>query len=612
MKAGAKLSRRFFFKGIAAAGALAGLPSAQARATGRERLAEFDYSAVTITGGPLKRQFDRIHAAYLGLDNNRLLKVYRQRAGLSAPGDDMGGWYDANGFCPGHSLGQYISGLSRFARATGNVATYAKVKELVDGFAATVGSDNYPYASPKASATWPCYILDKFEIGLLDAYRLGGLSSARQLLTRVIHGALPYLPARVHDRVGVKHPPYDEPYILPENLFEAFAVTGRNEFLTLARKYLLNKEYFEPLARGEDVLPGKQAYSHVMALSSAAKAYLVDGDPEYLDTLQNAWEMLERKQKYRSGGWGPNEMFVEPGRGELGKSLVSTHAHFETPCGCYAQFKLARYLLQATGDARYGDGLERVLYNAILGAKDPSGDGHFFYYSDYHPLARKTYYPQKWPCCSGTLVQDVADYLIGIYFQGPNGIHVNLFVPSRLRCHVNRVPITITQTTGYPATGEIELRFDSAAPVTFTLHVRIPGWLQAPGSFRLNGKPLEVPAKRGAFAAIRRHWRKNDTVEIAFPLGLRVEPVDEQHPARVAVMRGPVMLVALDPPAGLSEEAMALPQALQPVPFQALAFEAGMGERKLRFAPFYSVGDQPYTNYLLNRSSHQTDALGPV
>jgi hypothetical protein len=86
-----------------------------------------------LTGGPLKSQFDRIHTSYLALDDDRLLKVYRQRAGLPAPGEDMGGWYDADGFVPGHTIGQYISGLSRLANATGDKATSAKVKSLVEG-----------------------------------------------------------------------------------------------------------------------------------------------------------------------------------------------------------------------------------------------------------------------------------------------------------------------------------------------------------------------------------------------------------------------------------------------------------------------------------------------
>lgn len=81
-------------------------------------LSEFSYSHVTLTGGPLRRQYDHLHSHFLSLDNDRLLKVYRQRAGLPAPGEDMGGWYDADGFVPGHTLGQYISRLARYYATT--------------------------------------------------------------------------------------------------------------------------------------------------------------------------------------------------------------------------------------------------------------------------------------------------------------------------------------------------------------------------------------------------------------------------------------------------------------------------------------------------------------
>ena len=56
-------------------------------------MSEFPYGAVQLTGGPVRQHFDRIHAHYLALDNDRLLKVFRERAGLPAPGPDMGGWY---------------------------------------------------------------------------------------------------------------------------------------------------------------------------------------------------------------------------------------------------------------------------------------------------------------------------------------------------------------------------------------------------------------------------------------------------------------------------------------------------------------------------------------
>src|SRR5271154_6041896 len=124
------ITRREFLQGSAAVLSSAVLDYPAFGFTSREVLREYPYGAVTLTGGPLQEQYERIHASYLAFDNDRLLKVYRQRAGLPCPGRDMGGWYDADGFVPGHSLGQYISGLARIAATTGDLACQTKVQEL--------------------------------------------------------------------------------------------------------------------------------------------------------------------------------------------------------------------------------------------------------------------------------------------------------------------------------------------------------------------------------------------------------------------------------------------------------------------------------------------------
>ena len=79
-------------------------------------------------------------------------------------------------------------------------------------------------------------------------------------------------------------------------------------------------------------------------------------------------------------------------------------------------------------DTRYGDSMECVLYNTVLGAKPVRADGASFYYSDYHSPGQKTYkrdiagaryewdHDGRWPCCSGTLPQVAADYKIISYF----------------------------------------------------------------------------------------------------------------------------------------------------------------------------------------------------
>ena len=567
-------------------------------------MSEFDYADVRLTAGPFKDHYDRILASYLALDNDRLLKVYRQRAGLPAPGEDMGGWYDADGFVPGHALGQFISGLSRYARATGDADAHAKVRALVIGFGETLGPDSYPFASAKAATTWPCYILDKYEIGLLDSYRLAGVAESRDMLSRVIHGALPSLPDHTYDRGpdSPKQAPYDETYILSENLFNSYELTGNREFFDLARKYLLTADYFAPLATGTYPLPGKHAYSHVIALSSAAKAYDVLGDPLYLQAMQNAWDLLERDQQYASGGWGPKEAFVVPNQGQLYDSLTSTEDHFETPCGSYAQTKLARYLLRFTGDARYGDGLERVLYNTILGAKDPDGDNDFFYYSSYAPLSQKGYYKSKVPCCAGTLVQTVADYVLNVYFRSSDGIYVNLYTPSELRWTAGKIPVKLIQSTDYPNNDAIHLRVELPMSTEFAVSLRIPRWIDGPAAIAVNGKSISVPASAGTFATIKRRWSNNDTVDLRLPFGFRTEAIDKQHPETVAAMRGPLMYVAATPPANLASLPLRLPESLVPLSNAPGIFRYDLPEQTLQFKPFFTIHDERYNTYFLKQS----------
>ena len=81
------------------------------------------------------------------------------------------------------------------------------------------------------------------------------------------------------------------------------------------------------------------------------------------------------------------------------------------------------------------------------------------------------------------------------------------------------------------------------------MFVRVPGWLQSPAQIMVNDKPAAVAAERGKFAVIHRRWQNNDTIQITLPFTFHTEPIDAQHPDTVALLRGPLMLVALEPAA---------------------------------------------------------------
>ncbi len=591
-----RLTRRTFVK---AAATIAAAPrfAALAMEDDREPLRQFDYAQVQLTGGPFAEQYNALHAHYLAFSNDRLLKPYRQRAGLPAPGKDMGGWYDTDGFVPGHSLGQYISGLARFGASTTDATCHQKVHALVDGFAATLGTNDQSILRPQSNL-WICYTLDKHFAGLIDAATLSKVPDAKDLLSRVLRGGQSLIPAQGHDRIGKKDPPYDETYVMPENLFTAASLTGNQAFRDLAQHYLLDRELFDPLARGVDPFPGQHAYSHAIALSSGAKAWLVLGDTKYKQALRQAFTLLTTQQQFASGGWGPNETFIMPHKGQLYDSLATTVDHFETPCGAYAATKLARYLIRFTDapqDTLYADNLERVLFNTILAVKPPGSDGDYPYYSTYSPMATKVFYQKKWPCCSGTLAQTVADYPLNLYFQSADGLYINGYTPSRLRFTHANSPIEVMQETHYPAEETTAITFQPASAAAFAVYLRIPSWLTQPAIVKLNGKLLQVSARPGTYAAIQRTWRPGDRIELTLPETFRTEPIDELHPETVALMRGPVQYVALNPTVELSKERLSLPSSLKQIGPQA--YTENYAGNQVVFVPLHHVQNETYTSY---------------
>ena len=538
--------RGFLAFGLLAAGGwrhaaiAASLPLADASTV---PLAELMYGQVRFGPGPLDQQARENHRLVLSLDEDALLRPFRVRAGQRAPGHDLGGWYDTYAFAPGATFGQWMSALARYYAINGDAPTRAKVQRLVRAYAATIDADGSFYRNNR----FPAYTYDKLVGGLLDAQRLSGDDAALATLARTTRAAVPFLPPRAMPRNEHAQPgedfsqhAWDESYTLPENQFQAWASTGDRRHLELARRFLYD-EFFAALARGDNVLPGKHAYSHVNALSSAAKAHLSLGSPMHLAAAQQGFDMIAA-QSFATGGWGPDEHFVIPGSGALAASLADMTKSFETPCGAYAHFKLTRYLLRITRDPRYGDSMERVLYNTVLGAIPIQPDGHAFYYSDYTRQAKKTFHPDRWPCCSGTLPMIAADYAISTCFSDPHGIYVNLYVPAQVTWKQNNQTCGLSIQTDYPYAAAVIMTLQLPSAQTFTLNLRIPAWAQDAG-VSINGRRAAEPLQPGRFAAIRREWRSADRIELQLPLMQRLESIDGAHPQTVALLAGPLVLM---------------------------------------------------------------------
>src|SRR6201987_4705175 len=138
------VSRRSLLKSASAAVIASSIEKGKSETgeqTLQQPLQEFSYGDVELSPGPGETQFRQTQAVLLGLNEDRLLKPWRLRAGLPAPGPELGGWYDelplektesgGHGFAPAHCFGQWISALARGYGITRDAAVRARLERIL-------------------------------------------------------------------------------------------------------------------------------------------------------------------------------------------------------------------------------------------------------------------------------------------------------------------------------------------------------------------------------------------------------------------------------------------------------------------------------------------------
>ena len=563
-------------------------------------LEEFGYGDVALHSAVHEQQLQQTHALLMELSEDSLLKPFREMVGQSAPGADLGGWYqyDPNnrdhlfdiGFAPGCTFGQWVSALARSYAIDRSPETREKVFRLNRLYAKTIGGEFYE------NTRFPAYTYDKLVCGLIDSHQYVGDPDAFAILAETTKTALPHLPGKAVEhgqswRAGHEKDDsytWDESYTISENLFLAYQRGAGEQYRVLGRQYL-DDVYYDPLAEGRSDLEGRHAYSHVNSLCSAMQAYLTQGSQKHLRAAKNGFDFVAA-QSFATGGWGADETLRAPGSPEVYKSLTSTHSSFETPCGSYAHFKLTRYLLRVTRDSRYGDSMERVMYNTVLGSLPLQADGRTYYYSDYNFKGQKVYHKERWACCSGTLPQVAADYRINTYFRDERGVYVNLYIPSTVRWTQGGAQVSLTQKSEYPYDSQVQFEVKASRAAEFAVSLRIPAWAEG-ASVSVNGKREVVAA--GTFVRVWREWKDRDRIEVELPLKARLEALDPQHPDMVALVVGPIVLFALTDPETVTRAQLLAVKKMVPQ-----VWHVDLGRRIMKMMPFTAIEDQEYTTYL--------------
>jgi DUF1680 family protein len=267
------------------------------------------------------------------------------------------------------------------------------------------------------------------------------------------------------------------------------------------------------------------------------------GDREMMKALESIWHDVVDRKMYVTGGIGPsasNEGFTVP------YDLPNDSAYAET-CAAVGMALWNQRMFLLTGEGKYADVLERVVYNGLLSGVSLAGD-RFFY---VNPLGSKgRHHRQEWfdcACCPDNVLRYVAGIGDRVYAHKGNGIWTVLYMGNTATVPLRDGKVKLIQETRYPWDGDVRITLEPEKPFAFTMHLRLPACC-VPGNATLtvNGQrpaPQELSADKG-YARLTRTWKAGDVIRLQLPMVARrayADPHVKADVGRVALQRGPIV-----------------------------------------------------------------------
>jgi len=375
-------------------------------------------------------------------------------------------------------------------------------------------------------------------------------------------------------------------------LVELYRLTGDPKHLDLAHIYTLMRGA-RPGGTDQNQarIPMRQeteAVGHSVTgpylWAGATDVYAETGEAELWTSLVRLWEDVSYRKMYVTGGIAAINNGVsfrgDPVHEAFGfrYQLPNSIAYNET-CANIAHAMWSWRMLGVSGEARYADVVEQVLYNTFL-----SGwglDGTTYCYANVlrrdgkeDRLLRNDSW-DRWPatttpgapycfCCPPNVARTVAELAGWAYGWSDNTVWVHFYGSNALKTKLpSGAVVDLVQQTEYPWQGQIKFTFQQGTAQALALRLRIPAWAES-ATLKVNGSAANTIVRPGSYAEVSRVWKAGDTIELALPMEprlLEANPKVEEARNQVAVARGPVVyaLESFDLPAGVMPTDVALP-----------------------------------------------------
>lgn len=259
-----------------------------------------------------------------------------------------------------------------------------------------------------------------------------------------------------------------------------------------------------------EIQPYVHAHTFQMNFLGFLRMYQVTGDTGYLRKVAGAWNDVAKRQMYITGGVSVGEHYERDYIKPLTGKMLET-------CATMSWMQLSQYLLELTGDTRYADAMEKLLWNQVFAEQTIDGDCNR-YNTPPNGFKPDGYFREP-DCCTGS-GHRLQSLLPGfIYATGSNAVYINQFVPSETTVSLASGKTTLQQITRYPEDGTVRILVKPAQKTNFTVYVRIPAWCKTPAVL-VNGKAIAI-VQPGQYAAIQRSWKAGDVITLQLPMQLQ-------------------------------------------------------------------------------------------
>lgn len=303
--------------------------------------------------------------------------------------------------------------------------------------------------------------------------------------------------------------------------------------------------------REQDTAEG-HAVRAMYLYSAMADLAIACGDATLTEALRKLWHHVTSKRMYITGGLGSQ------GHGErftIDYDLPNDTAYTET-CASIGLVMWAFRMLQLETDSRYGDVMERVLYNGMLSGVSLDGTRYFYVNPlEVHPAVAQYRYDMQhvktervpWfgcACCPPNLARLLTSLDTYMFTQDEAKIAMHLYASNESIFDVQGHKLTLHTDTRYPWDGETRVRLEMEEAADCTLSFRIPSWCRTP-RITVNGETLDVDAiTEQGYAQLNRRWKNQDEIHLHFAMVIeRIEsnPKVHENAGKVALQYGPLV-----------------------------------------------------------------------